>query len=68
MWNFIIGFGLRGNRQPPRVKVRVRDDEIANQVEMMLAAHVVRMSTASARSRVLLVPKPDGNNDLRRLM
>ena len=56
-----IDFDSRGNRQPPRVQGRVRDDEIANQVEKMLAANVVRISTASAHSQVLLVPKPDGS-------
>lgn len=49
------------NQQPPRIQGPVRGKEIQKQVDAMLDANTIRVSTASAYSQVLLVPKPDGS-------
>jgi hypothetical protein len=51
----------RENRQPPRPQGPVKNQEIAKQTQAMLDANVIRVSTASAHSQVLLVPKSDGS-------
>ena len=56
-----IRFDSRGNRLPPRIQGRIKDAEIDAQVTKMLEANVIRISTASAHSQVLLTPKPDGS-------
>ena len=50
----------KSNRLPPRIQGKVKELEIAKQVQKMQEAKVIRVSTAAAHSQVLLTPKPDG--------
>lgn len=49
------------NRRPPRPQGRAKEKEIKEQTDKMIEAKVIRHSTASAHSQVLLIPKPDGS-------
>lgn len=55
------GWDTRDNRRPPRPQGPEKESEIKAQTEKMLDAGVIRLSTASAHSQVLLIPKPDGS-------
>lgn len=50
----------RENRRSPRPQGRGKEQEIDEQTDKMREAEVIRLSTASAHSQVLLTPKPDG--------
>jgi hypothetical protein len=51
------------NRGPPRVQTKDKEAEIRKQVQKLLAANVIEVSTAAQYSQVHLVPKP--NNEWR---
>lgn len=48
------------NRRSPRIQGGKRNNEIDVQTKQMEEFNVIRLSTASAHSQVLLTPKPDG--------
>ena len=48
------------NRRSPRIQGGKRNKEIDVQTQQMEEYNVIRLSTASAHSQVLLTPKPDG--------
>ena len=49
------------NRRSPRPQGPKKEKEVDEQTEKMHQADVIRLSTASAHSQVLLTPKPDGS-------
>ena len=51
---------VRDNRHPPRPQSRTKGVEIRSQTEKMLDSGVIRPSTASAYSQVMLTVKPNG--------
>ena len=50
----------KANQRPPNPQGKGREEEIEGQAMQMLEANVIRLSTASQHSQVLLTPKPDG--------
>lgn len=48
------------NRRPPRPQGPKKEQEVDAQTDKMAKANVIRLSTASAHSQVLLTPKPNG--------
>ena len=51
----------KDNRRPPRPQGPVREADIKRQTDEMLESDVIRRSTASAHSQVLLIRKTDGS-------
>ena len=52
-------WGCSATQAPARLQSREKAAEIIKQVEAMLAAGVIRLSTANAHSQVMLTPKKD---------
>jgi hypothetical protein len=51
---------VNSNSQPPRLQSRLKQEEIILQIDIMLESGVIRTSTASAYSQVMLIPKANG--------